>query len=883
MKRGNLQTKKNRITFKTYGNLNLGRVARNGEWPRTREMVLSKLSLGLSHAAGSRFSQLRGDATIATALLPVGSECRHSKGWGGKMNRRAFIADSSRAALAFGLSSGFRKSTAHADGRSGEGAWQATSEPVLPGTSPLTMQGDLAAQMVDGIHQFLLRGIQSAAQERARLWQRDYHSAEAYSRSVEANRERFRQIIGAVDPRAGVRAPELLATTVASAEVSRASGYKVYTVSWPVFDRVVADFDGLAAEGLLLQPEGKPVARVVAVPDADWTPEMLVGLAPGVAPEAQFARRLAENGCQVIIPVIINRDDAFSGIPGIAFTNETHREWIYRMAYEVGRHIIGYEVQEVLAAVDWFAQESNAQSAPIGVMGYAEGGLLAFYAGALDPRINVTVVSGYFEPREEAWKQPIYRDVWGLVREFGDAEVASLIVPRALVIEACRAPQVGPPPPATAEHTAMACPNGTLVTSPLEEVRREVERARPFFAGLKAEGKLRLVVSQLGTGQPGSEEALEALLGYLDVRTPLRPSGKTPHDARTNYDPEPRLHCQFDRLVGFTQALIRKSPDRRAEFWAKADASSLERWKATTKYYRDYLWDEVIGRLPSPSLPANPRTRLIYDAPKFKGYEVVLDVWPNVFAYGILLVPKDIKPGERRPVVVCQHGLESRPQDVADPKDDSPAYHHYAASLADEGFVTYSPQNPYIGEDSFRIIQRMGHPVKLALYSFIIGQHEQTLNWLAAQTFVDSERIGFYGLSYGGKTAMRVPPFLDRYVLSICSGDFNEWVWKTTNVSTSYSYLLTREYDMYEFNFANVVNYADLANLMAPRPFMVERGHNDFVGMDEWISFEYAKVRRFYDKMGIPNSTSIEFFNGPHEIHGVGTFEFLRKHLISPR
>jgi hypothetical protein len=79
-----------------------------------------------------------------------------------------------------------------------------------------------------------------------------------------------------------------------------------------------------------------------------------------------------------------------------------------------------------------------------------------------------------------------------------------------------------------------------------------------------------------------------------------------------------------------------------------------------------------------------------------------------------------------------------------------------------------------------------------------------------------------------------------------------------------------------------VVNYGELANLMAPRPFMVERGHDDEVGMDEWISFEYAKVRRFYDKMGIADHTSIEFFNGPHTIHGVGTFDFLRRHLRWP-
>jgi dienelactone hydrolase len=797
------------------------------------------------------------------------------------MDRRAFLGGSSGAALGLGLASRLGQLAAEEEqGSSGEGYSRTTSEPVLPSTAPLTLQGDLAAKMVDGIHQFLLRRTQEAAEERGRLWQRDYQSVEAYNRSVSPNRERFRQIIGAVDKRIGGRAPDLLATLSTSAQVSRGSGYKVYAVSWPVFDRVVADDDGLAAEGLLLQPEGKPAARVVAIPDADWTPEMLVGLAVGVPPEAQFARRLAENGCQVMVPVLINRDDTFSGIPGIAMTNETHREWVYRMAYEVGRHIIGFEVQKVLAAVDWFAGENETEPARIGVMGYGEGGLLALCSGALDPRIDVTVVSGYFEPREALWKEPIYRDVWGLVREFGDAELASLIAPRALVVEASRGPEVGGPPPVTAVHQDGACPNGKLVSPPLAAVRQEVELARPFFAGLKAEGKLRLVVSKEGSGQPGSQEALEALLGYLGVLARIRPLGDTPRDARPNYDPQPRLHSQFDQLVGFTQALIRKSRDRRAEFWAKADASSLERWKETTKFYRDYLWEEVIGRLPAPSLPANPRTRLIYDAPKFKGYEVVLDVWPDVFAYGILLVPKDLKPGERRPVVVCQHGLEGRPQDVADPKVDSHFYHHFAASLADEGFVTYSPQNPYIGQDRFRIIQRMGHPLKLAVYSFIIGQHEQTLNWLAELSFVDPQRIGFYGLSYGGKTAVRVPPFLDRYALSICSGDFNEWVWKTTNVLTKHSYLLWGEYDMYEFNFANVVNYAELANLMAPRPFMVERGHDDGVGMDEWISFEYAKVRRFYDTMGLRDHTTIEFFNGPHTIHGVGTFEFLREHLM---
>ena len=118
---------------------------------------------------------------------------------------------------------------------------------------------------------------------------------------------------------------------------------------------------------------------------------MLAGLAPGVEPAAQFARRLAENGCQVLVPVLIDRADTWSGIPGIKMTNQPHREWIYRMAYEMGRHIIGYEVQKVLAAVDWFTRENASHAAPIGVAGYGEGGLLALYSAAIDPRIQAVV------------------------------------------------------------------------------------------------------------------------------------------------------------------------------------------------------------------------------------------------------------------------------------------------------------------------------------------------------------------------------------------------------------------------------------------------------------------------------------------------------------
>jgi hypothetical protein len=64
---------------------------------------------------------------------------------------------------------------------------------------------------------------------------------------------------------------------------------------------------------------------------------------------------------------------------------------------------------------------------------------------------------------------------------------------------------------------------------------------------------------------------------------------------------------------------------------------------------------------------------------------------------------------------------------------------------------------------------------------------------------------------------------------------------------------------------------------------MVERGHYDGVSTDELVSYEFAKVRRLYVELGIPDRAAIEYFDGPHRINGVGTFEFLHQHLNWPK
>ncbi len=751
----------------------------------------------------------------------------------------------------------------------------------LPGTVPLTISQPLDVLMVEGIDRFAMRALTGAAGEREQYWKRDYSTPAAYEKSVAPNRVHLSKILGVVDPRATSESLNLVAGLGHDAAIAKAEQYTVYAVTWPVLD-------GVTGEGLLLQPKSRPIARVMAVPDADWSPEMLVGLATGLAPTAQYARRLAEQGCQVLIPTLINRRDDFSGNPEIRMTNQPHREYVYRQAFEMGRHIIGYEVQKILAGVGQLAalNANEKQELGLGIVGVGEGGLLALAAAALDSRvearIDAALVSGYFQPREAVWQEPIYRNVWGLLREFGDAEIASLIAPRGLVIEAAAAPEVSGPP-APRDGRGGAAP-GKITTPQLDDVRREFDRARVYYEQLKLPERLHLVVSGDGNGPAVSDAALAALLKELEHDQPLKPAGKAPPDLRMEFSTESRQRRQLAELVEFTQKLVRRSARERDKFWSKASRASVSAWEQSAEFYRNYVYEEMIGKLPAPTMPPNIRSRQVLDDPAFRGYEVLIDVYPDVVAGGILLLPKDLKPNEKRPVVVCQHGLEGVPLDTISKEVDGYNYYKaFAAELARQGFITYAPQNPYRGGDRFRVLQRKSNPVGRSLFSYIIRQHERTLEFLAGLPNVDPARIGFYGLSYGGKTAVRVPPMLKGYSLSICSADYNEWVIKNTSVNDSYSYIFTGEYEMFEWNLGHVANYAELATLMTPRPFMVERGHTDGVAPDEWVAWEFAKVRRHYDFVGLPDKSEIEFFNGPHTINGKGTYEFLHRHLNWPK
>jgi dienelactone hydrolase len=747
----------------------------------------------------------------------------------------------------------------------------AVSGETLPQTKPLDWpEADLSSRLMDGAHKFVERQIDESVGKRTHFWRRDFSSSAAYTESVQPNRAHLQTIIGAVDNRLQPRM-ERFGDDSNPALVAETARYRVFQVRWPVLD-------GLTGAGLLVEPKQPPVACAVVMGDADQVPEQLLGLSPGISAESQVARLLAENGFALVLPTAVSRAKLQTEDKQLQTTDQTDREWIYRQSFHMGRHIIGYEAQTVMAAVDWFRQRYGEQL-KIGVCGYAEGAVVAFHTAAIDFRIDAALISGYFDSRQRIWAEPIYRNVWSFLREFGDAEVASLILPRPLIIEHSAAPSV-------------VNQKGEWRTPDSESVVAEWNRIESgsFAKPLLVRGENGATVA------PFSLPAVATFAKTLGIEKLATLSDKVPMDKRAAFDPALRERRLVQEMEGYTQELVRQSDKTRNKFFLYSIMPELSDWQWSTakrhstrssekfvegaKSFRQRFWEEGMGRFDEPLLAFNPRSRKVAETAKWTAYDVVLDVFPELFAWGVLVLPKDLQPGERRPVVVCQHGRNGVPRDTVDANNT--AYNNFAAALAERGFITFAPHNLYRGEDRYRWLSRKANSVKCSLFSFVIAQHDQILRWLATLPNVDPDRIAFYGLSYGGETAVRVPAILEKYCLSICSGDFNQWTRKVASIEEPFSFMRTIEWEMPYWNLGNTFDYAEMTYLMVPRPFMVERGHLDRVGVDSWVSYEYGKTRWLYAQLGLADRTEIEYFQGGHSINGEGTFAFLSKHLNWP-
>ncbi|HUQ93016.1 MAG TPA: dienelactone hydrolase family protein [Bryobacteraceae bacterium] len=631
-----------------------------------------------------------------------------------------------------------------------------------------------------------------------------------YERAISAPRDKgllpdvaeFRRMLGMEDA--------LIPPQPQQKQIANSTAHIASLVSWPILP--TGNTSSTAGKqvrlyGILITPKtaGKHPA-VVVVHDANQSAADITGLAGNVPEQAQHARRLAEAGVVVFAPFFTQRR-SFSQ----PWTDD--RSWLFRLGYQVGRHLIGSEVQQVSAAYDFLSSQPSVDAGRIGIAGLAQGGLIAFYAAAVDSRFKAAQVANYYNGPEKAFDEPEDRIIWRRMPRFRDDEVARLIAPRRLILEGGDA------------------------------------GAMSFAAELKA---------AKGTAIRWDQQMSPDEIGQI-------------------------ANAQFTQWQARYRNLAMEAYAKREAEW-KPDTRSAESYREWVKPRLDAYFDTV-GRYPDPSGAVEAKSVQLYDEPQFTGYRLNVKLYDGVHAYGILLVPKGMKPGERRPVVFTQHGLQGIPEHalgvVPNAKNDA-VYGRFGYQLARRGYIVFAPMiSTQTGVDRSRITRR-AHLLGLTPVGMELRKFGRVLDYLSTLDFVDKDRFAFYGLSYGGYTALWIAPGEPRFKVVISSGHFNDWNLKTSDLTEGTSFLFHADhFDMFNFGLLKTFNHSDLAMLCAPRPYMIEVGDKDGIVMSprRFVDVEMTRVEELYRKLGIPERGRVARFNGPHRIDGTEAYPFLDRWL----
>ena len=104
----------------------------------------------------------------------------------------------------------------------------------------------------------------------------------------------------------------------------------------------------------------------------------------------------------------------------------------------LGQTMMAWRVYDLIRTVDYLLTRPEVDKKRIGVMGISGGGATALFGAALDTRIRLAMVSGYFNTfRDSIFSLSHCMDnyVPGLLRVAEMPDIAGLIAPRALFVE----------------------------------------------------------------------------------------------------------------------------------------------------------------------------------------------------------------------------------------------------------------------------------------------------------------------------------------------------------------------------------------------------------------------------------------------------------------
>ncbi|HMO56266.1 MAG TPA: alpha/beta hydrolase family protein [Roseiflexaceae bacterium] len=277
---------------------------------------------------------------------------------------------------------------------------------------------------------------------------------------------------------------------------------------------------------------------------------------------------------------------------------------------------------------------------------------------------------------------------------------------------------------------------------------------------------------------------------------------------------------------------------------------------------------------------------------------ISIAVEPGVRMPIYLLAPADLRPGERRPVLIAPHGHGGGGKATVAGLRDTPARaaaidtyrYDYGVAFARAGFVTFCPDARGFGErreyttlatgdelgSSCREINNMAMPLGQTVTGMWVWDLMRLIDYIATRDDCDATRIGCGGLSGGGLQTLWLAALDLRVRCAVVSGYFYGYkeslLHMNQNCSCNYVPGLWQLLDM-----------GDLGALIAPRPLLIESGSRDPLngasGLAN-VAAQLAIAAGAYATHHAAEALEHTVFEGEHRWDGAATIPWLQRNLL---
>lgn len=265
------------------------------------------------------------------------------------------------------------------------------------------------------------------------------------------------------------------------------------------------------------------------------------------------------------------------------------------------------------------------------------------------------------------------------------------------------------------------------------------------------------------------------------------------------------------------------------------------------------------------------KTLLSHEDDGYNIYRIKLEIFEDFFFYGLYFEYRD----QKLPLVISQHGGLGTPEICSGLYDgDTVNYNHMTERVLKRGVHVFAPQvllwNPENYDVEFdrkdldsKLKQVGGSIAALEIYCI-----KSAINYFEKQQYVDSERIGMVGLSYGGFYTLFTTAADTRIKAALSSAFFND------RCKYSWSDFTWRD-------SAEKFLDSEVALLCYPRKLWLSVGANDELFGIETAKAEYAYLRDDIAKCKIDKDwLNFEIHDGTHEFcHDDKAIDYIIKTL----